>query len=130
VDVRNLMASTGEDALAEGSLLRQEIRQTGHELGEHLGMLRDELYRKVDNLYNPMGLRDVVSERPFLVCAAIFAFGAIWGSRKHRDSPLIVFRDAPPGAPNRSILWGSGLIGQVLVSRLLSPALTHLFNRY
>ena len=127
MDVRNLMASTGEDALAEGSLLRQEIRQTGHELGEHLGMLRDELYRKVDNLYNPMGLRDVVSERPFLVCAAIFAFGAIWGSRKHRDSPLIVFRDAPPGAPNRSIPWGSGLIGQVLVSRLLRPRPDSLF---
>ena len=123
------MTTAREERTAENELLRREIRRTGHDLGQHLGQLRDEVYRKVDDFYNPLGVRDAISARPLLACAASFILGAIWGLGRLRSSPDTIFsetsREAPRGAP-----WGAGLIRQVIVSRLLNPALTRFFDRY
>jgi hypothetical protein len=123
------MATAREDHTAENELLRREIRKTGHDLGQHLGQLRDEVYRKVDDFYNPLGVRDAISARPLLACAASFILGAIWGAGRIRSSLGALFNEGASEAP-RATPWGAGLIRQVIVSRLLNPALTRFFDRY
>jgi hypothetical protein len=124
-----MISTTGNEDATEGEILRREIRQTGHDLGEHLGQLKDEVYRKVEDFYNPLGIKDAVSASPLLACATSFILGAIWGARMRRRSADTKFQESPREAP-QAAHWGSGLIGQVIVSRLLNPALTRLFERY
>jgi hypothetical protein len=104
-------------------LLRQEIRATSQSLGEHLALLRAVLFRKAEEFYNPLGLRKAVSDRPLLSCAASFSVGLLLGARRHRTR-------APEEGP--SVLaqpsWRSGLIGQIIIPRIVSPALWELIK--
>ena len=104
-------------------LLRQEIRATSQSLGEHLALLRAVLFRKAEEFYNPLGLRKAVSDRPLLLCAASFGVGLLLGARRHRT---IAPEEGPSVLAQPS--WRSGLIGQIIIPRIVSPALWELIK--
>jgi hypothetical protein len=109
--------------LTSEELLRQEIRATSRKLGEHIALLRAALFRKAEEFYNPLGLRKAVSDRPLLLCLASFSVGLLLGARRR---PTQVTDESPSVLAQPS--WKSRLIGEILIPRIISPALWELIK--